>query len=281
MPRTPTPIPYFGGKAVMVKKLLPLIPDHRIYVEAFGGAASLLLAKDASPIEIYNDLNSGLVEFFRVLRDPAQVSELERLCTLTPYARQEFYDMRETWPTAPTPVERAHQWFLVARSSFSGLFAQSWGFSFGHSGRGMASAVSRYLGAIDRLPEISARLMRVQIEQRTAFRLFELYDSPETFWYLDPPYHPDTRRAGGYAHELTAQEHEQLIAILLTLKGKVLLSGYAHESYAALEKAGWTRRDWQTYCATATGSRSTGNLGTGAGAKQPRTETVWYNYPTP
>jgi len=68
--RLRSPMWWFGGKGKMVKKLLPLIPQHKIYVEVFGGGASLLFAKEPSPVEVYNDLNSDLVNFFRVLRDP-------------------------------------------------------------------------------------------------------------------------------------------------------------------------------------------------------------------
>lgn len=263
----------------MVAKLLPLFPPHRIYVEAFGGAASLLLAKQPSQVEVYNDLNSGLVEFFRVLRNPEEFAKFQHFVNLTPYARQEFYDNAGTWWHAEDPAERAARWFTVARASFSGCFGKSWSFSVARSSRGMPATVSRYLNSIDSLPEVAERLLRVQIEQRNAFRLFELYDTAETFFYLDPPYHPATRRAGGYAHEFSAQEHEQLITVLLTLKGKVLLSGYLCATYQRLEKAGWTRIDWPVTCGTASGTRSSGTLGAGAArAKQGRVESVWLNY---
>jgi DNA adenine methylase len=271
--------PYFGGKGLMVAKLLPLFPEHRIYVEAFGGAASLLLAKQPSEIEVYNDLNTGLVEFFRVLRDPEQFAKFQHIINLTPYSRREFYDNAAQWWHAEDPAERAARWFMVARASFSGLFGHSWSFSVSRSSRGMPATVSRYLNAIDSLPEVAARLLRVQIEHRDAFRLFELYDGPQTFFYLDPPYYPDTRRAGQYEHELSAQDHEQMIMVLLTLKAKVLLSGYLCPTYQRLEKAGWTRIDWPVTCGTASGTRTSGNLGVGAArANQRRVESAWLNY---
>jgi DNA adenine methylase len=196
--------PYFGGKAMMIAKLMPLLPAHHIYVEPFGGAGSLLLAKEPSKVEVYNDLDGGLVGFFRALRNPETFAELQRLASLTPYSRFEYFDNTANWQKAETEAERAYRWFMVARASFSGLFGHSWSFSVTNSSRGMAAAVSRYLGAIEALPEVAARLLRVQIEQRDALKIFDLYDTAETFFYLDPPYFPTTRRAGQYNHELTA-----------------------------------------------------------------------------
>jgi DNA adenine methylase len=125
--RLRSPIVWFGGKGAMVAKLLPLIPEHRIYVEPFGGGASMLVSKEPSAVEVYNDINSGLVNFFRVLRDSRQYGRLRRLAALTPYAREEFDFCRETWADAEETVERAYKWFVVARMSFSGIFGNSWG----------------------------------------------------------------------------------------------------------------------------------------------------------
>ena len=91
-----SPVRWYGGKGNMVKKLLKLIPEHKIYVEVFGGGASLLFAKEPSPIEIYNDIDEGLVNFFRVLRDPEKFGKFYAKAVLTPYSRAEFYYCRDT-----------------------------------------------------------------------------------------------------------------------------------------------------------------------------------------
>lgn len=106
----------------MVAKLLPLIPPHKIYVEVFGGGASLLFAKEPSPVEVYNDLDSGLVNFFRVLRDPGKFEKFYRKVCFTPYSREEYCFCRDTWGECKDDVERAYRWFVVARMSFSGKF---------------------------------------------------------------------------------------------------------------------------------------------------------------
>lgn len=280
-----SPIKWFGGKGPMVKKLLPLVPKHRIYVEVFGGGASLLLSKEPSLVEVYNDLDAGLVNMFRVIRDPDLFAEFHRRVQLIPYSRGEFYRYRELWWSgqAPTdPVENAVAFFVLARQSFGGEFGKSWSMSVSSSSRGMASAVSKWLSAIDLLPEVAERFLRVQIECLDWRRILPIYDTADTFFYFDPPYLPSTRKGGRYTHELSESDHEDLVDALLDLKGKALLSGYANPLYAKLEAAGWRRRDFATSCFAAGRTRASGLQGSGsATAKAPRTETVWANYDLP
>jgi len=271
-----SPITWFGGKGNMTAKLLKLIPPHHTYVEPFGGGGSLLFAKKPSPVEVYNDLDSGLVNFFRVLRDPEKFERFHRLVSFTPYSREEYNFCRETWEKCEDDVERAYRWFVVARMSFGGFFGHSWGFAVTRSLRGMADPCSRWLSTIEGLPEIHARLMRVQIEHKDFREIFTIYDTPNTLFYCDPPYVPDTRRAGTYKHEMSLQDHSKLVEILLKLKGKVLLSGYCHPVYEPLEQAGWRRYDYETACYAVGKTRKTGILGEGvAKEKQPRVESVW------
>ena len=117
-----SPIKWFGGKGGFVQNILPLVPKHKIYVEVFGGGASLLFAKTPAPVEVYNDVDSGLVGFFRVLRDKEKAAELWRVACLSPYSREEYGFCRETWEECKDEVERARRWFVVVRQSFGGLF---------------------------------------------------------------------------------------------------------------------------------------------------------------
>jgi DNA adenine methylase len=269
----------------MVKKLIPLVPEHRIYVEVFGGGASLLLAKEPALVEVYNDLDAGLVNLFRVLRDPALFAEFRRRVQLTPYSRGEFYRYRELWRAgqAPAdPVENAASFFVLARQNFGGMFGKSWGVAVSTSSRGMASEVSKWLSAIDHLPEVAERFLRVQVECLDWRRLLPIYDTAETFFYLDPPYLAATRKDGQYAHELADSDHEALVGALLALKGKALLSGYANPLYAKLEAAGWRRRDYATSCFAAGRTRASGLRGSSSVTdKAARTETIWANYDLP
>ena len=198
------------------------------------------------------------------------------LVAFTPYSREEYNFCRTTWEECEDEVERAYRWFVVARMSFSGRFAQSWSVVVAHSCRGMAGSCAKWLSAIQMLPLIHERFMRVQIENADFRNVLKRYDTPDTLFYCDPPYVPDTRRNGSYRHELTLDDHRELVEILLSLKGKVLLSGYAHPVYVPLEEAGWERLDFETACHAVARTRATGILGEGAAkAKQKRVESVW------
>jgi DNA adenine methylase len=271
-----SPINWFGGKGNMVEKLLKLIPKHHIYVEVFGGGAQLLFAKLPSPVEVYNDIDSSLVNFFRVLRDPEKFQRFHQLVSLTPYSREEYYFCRATWQQCEDDVERAYRWFVVARMSFGGDFGAGWGFSLNTSSRGMNKLCSDWLSTIELLPQIHTRIMRVQIEHKDFRELIPLYDTPKTLFYMDPPYIPETRRSGGYRYEMTIDDHKELVDIILKLKGMVMLSGYRHPIYEPLEQSGWVRYDYETACHAAGKTRGTGILGDGAAKRmQPRVESAW------
>src|SRR5436853_3428866 len=261
------PFAWFGGKGHLKNKLLPLIPKHEIYVEPFGGAASLLLAKEPSPVEVYNDLDSGLVNFFRVLRDSRRFRRLQLLSYLTPYSREEYDTALESWRDCNNVTDRAHRWWIVARMSFSGNFGASWGFTITKSSRGMAGAVSRYLGSIETLPLVHSRLMRVMIDHKNAFDVIDTYDTKQTFFYLDPPYVHSTRKAGTYKHELSDDDHRKLVAKLLKVKASVMLSGYRNPIYERLESEGWNRIDWQTVSHAAGRTRLTKIQGSGSASR--------------
>jgi DNA adenine methylase len=277
------PILCFGGKGNMVAKLLRLMPPHKVYVEVFGGGASLLFAKQPSPVEVYNDIDSDLVNLFRVLRDEEKFQRFYRLVSLTPYSREEYNFCRQTLEDCQDDVERAYKFFVLARQSFSGRIFVGWSFSVAESTRGMAGACSRWLGVIEKLPEFHARTMRVQIEHNDFRKIIPTYDTPETFFYCDPPYVPDTRRLGqAYRYDMTLDDHKDLVNLLLQIKGKAMLSGYRHEVYEPLEKAGWKRIDFPTACYAVGRTRHTKILGEGSALMmQPRVESVWINYEPP
>lgn len=260
----------------MRAKIPPLFPPHLRYVEPFGGGASILFAKEPVELEVYNDLDEGLVSLFRVLRDPKQFAEFRRLADLTLYARAEWNECRATWRNETDPIRRAYKWFVVARMSFGGCFAHSWGSVVTTSRRGMAGTCSNWQSTLDALPAIHDRLRRVQIECADWRVILEMYDTPDTLFYCDPPYVTSTRKSGGYLHEMTDADHRELVGRLLRLEGKAVLSGYPSPIYDPLTEAGWIRHDFETACHAAGRTRGTDLQGAGSClAKQPRTECVW------
>lgn len=274
-----SPIFWFGGKGKMVQKLLPLLPATKIYIEVFGGGASMLCARRPSPIEVYNDIDRGLYDFFTVLADPELFEQFYHRVALLPYCRQLYNDCRENWQGELDKIKRVAMWFVIARQSFGGCFGRSWGYNVSSTKRGMVGSVSRWLSCLDGLPQVHARLQCVQIECSDWRTILATYDTTETLFYLDPPYVPTTRRAGGYAHEMTEQDHRELIEVCLQAQGKICLSGYASEIYTPLETAGWERQDFKTVCHAAGRTRGTNILGEGAALNmQSRTESTWMNY---
>ena len=272
MPPLRSPIQWFGGKGHMQAKLLPLLPAHREYIEPFFGGGSIFFAKPPAKVETINDLDSAVMDFYRVLRD--QPEEFIRLAQLTPYSRELYNECRATWRAETDPVRRAWRWWVVARMTFSGTHA--WSSVVTNTCRGMAGTASRFLSSVDALPEVISRLQRAQIENAPALRVLERYTTPASLAYLDPPYVSSTRRRGGYSCEMTDTDHAELVEAILRLPGRFVLSGYAHTLYAPLEQAGWTRVDFDVACAAAGRTRNSGLQCEGAVlARQPRTESVW------
>lgn len=242
------PFAWFGGKASHTHRLLPLIPPHLTYVEPFAGSLALLFAKRPSPVEVVNDLDAGIVNFYRVLRDPQTYPELVRLVALTPYARAELQHCGSTWFDVADPVERAARWFTFVRQSVaghtSGRARGSWSFCRTDQARGMPASVSKWLSAIAGLPAVHERLQVVQIEHGSWLEVVQRFDGPETFFFLDPPYVHGTRSDQRYRHELSDDDHRELVAVARSLAGMALLCGHAHPIYEPLDAAGWLRHTW-------------------------------------
>ena len=237
---------YHGGKWAIAKWIISHFPKHRIYTEAFGGAASILLQKPRSYSEIYNDLYGDVVNLFRVLRDAEKSAQLADALELTPYSRQEF--IRAYEPTADE-VESARK--LVVRS-FMGFGTKVAKNSEANGFRGGAKCLRQSVAdEWSRMPvnvrAVAARMVGVVIEQRPATAVLTQYDTAETLHYVDPPYVKDSRGDDGddYAHEMTDEQHRQLAKVLNGLKGAVIVSGYGSKLYDELF-AGWRREELNT-----------------------------------
>lgn len=277
MLRLKPPIPWFGGKQQLCSKLLPLFPDHHTHVEVFGGAGALLFAKSPSPVEVYNDVYSDLVNFMRVLRDcDGMFPDFYNRACLSPYSREEWLFCRNHLNDDPDPVERARRFFVLARFSFSGKVGESFGINVAASQRGMVLKASSYRSVIDILPRLSERLVSVLVENRDFRDVVRIYDTDDSFFYLDPPYLPETRRRGKYKHEMTTDDHRDLVELLRNIKGKVMLSGYSSDLYDSL---GWNKHEWNVQCRAALRTRTSGLQGASALLSlRKRTECVWLNY---
>ncbi len=278
-PRCKSPVKWFGGKGNMIAKLRPLIPEHKVYVEPFCGGASMFFCKAPGGLEVINDLDEGLTNFYRVLRDPELFPKLLVKLMLTPYSRPEFNRAKKTWEREGDPLEKAYLWFVVIRQSFNGSTQNGWGSVVSSIERNMAKTCCNWQSVIADLFFFHERLMQCQVEQQDWRTILNRYDSKDTFFYLDPPYVLSSRRSGGYLHELADSDHVNLIERIKRLEGKVLLSGYPNEIYDALPSDRWNQKRFVTSCHAVARTKATGLTGKGAVNKnQPRTEVVWFNY---
>ena len=220
---------WYGGKFSHLEWLLPLLPSCHHYCEPFAGSAAVLLNREPSPVETYNDVDGEVVNFFDVLRNHRDA--LVEAIGLTPFSKGEFEAAIAGANGGLEPVERARQFYVRARQVRTGLAqtasAGRWAHCTLTSRAGMAGAVSRWLGAVEQLPEIAQRLLRVQFENAPAIEVIRRYDTPGTLFYCDPPYPHGSRGDNkAYRHEMSDEEHRVLGDVLRRCQGKVAVSSY-------------------------------------------------------
>jgi DNA adenine methylase len=259
---------WYGGKYSHLDWLLPLLPKAHHYCEPFGGSAAVLLNRDPSPVETYNDIDGEIVNFFRVLRE--QKEALIYAIGMTPFSREEFVRAIEANGNGINlpDLERARLFFVRARQVRTGLAQTAsvgrWANCLKTSRAGMAGAVSRWLGSVEGLEWIVSRLLRVQIEHDDSINVIKRYDSPDTLFYCDPPYPHDSRGdSKAYQYEMRDEDHIELHHVLSQVKGKVAISGYHGNLMDELYK------EWYVYEDKPKHAHS---------IKTERTEVLWTNY---
>jgi len=262
MRMTRPPVKWHGGKFYLARRIIALFPPHHTYVEPFGGAASVLLNKPPSPVEVYNDIDERITRLFRVLRDHPE--EFLKKLALTPYSEREWCECDHP---SEDEIEQARRDFVRWRQSIGGR-GQAFSYTLHRVRRRMADVVSGFLSAIDEeLPVIVERLRRVQIMCRDALWVIKSWDSPETLFYCDPPYYPDAvTRPDVYRHSMSPQEHKNLLELLCTCQGKVILSGYPNALYDGILRK-WRRLVFDMPNHAAGGSK-----------KNRCSEVVWLNW---
>lgn len=298
MPTRPI-LRYHGGKWILAPWIISHFQDHRVYVEPYGGAASVLLRKVRSYAEVYNDLDSEVVNLFRVCRECGP--ELRHLLSLTPFSREEY---QSSWQQCEDPMERARRIVIRSFMGFGSAAATRTGRTNANgeksAGTGFRSNSNRsgttpahdwknfsgtgfrdYTGESDgrsnrrsipagdwsnfgcALDAIIERLQGVVIENKDALEIMRTHDGLKTLHYVDPPYVASTRdRGADYIYEMTESDHALMAQNLHQLKGAVIVSGYANKLYDQELFKGWHR---VTKAALADGARK-------------RTEVLWMNY---
>jgi DNA adenine methylase len=263
---------YHGGKWKLAPWVMSFFPEHRIYVEAFGGGASLLLRKPRSLAEIYNDLDRDVVSLFRVLQNPRSAERLRRRLSVTPFARDE---LRRAYEPAVDAVDGAAKMIVRAFMGFGSASVtrtHMTGFrsSTKRHGDGSPPPSAEWGNWPDQVRHFVERLRGVVIENRDGLDVMAQHDTPGTLHYIDPPYLQATRsslknRNGNlghyYKHDMTDADHRRLGDGALALEGMVVVSGYPSPLYDRELFAGWERHECR-------------HMADGA---RPRTEVLWLN----
>jgi DNA adenine methylase len=241
-----SPITYYGGKKLMLRHILPLIPQHTIYVEPFAGGLAVYFAKPISALEIVNDLNGFVVNFWQQLK--SNYDALHALIEQTLHSRRSHHDAYVMYenPTLFTDLQKAWAFWVLCNMGRSGQISDTWGNS---------SQNDKVSKAIDNkrnrfTDELSARLSKTQIESIDAVELIKLKDSEQTFFYIDPPYvGSDMGHYKGY----TQTHFEDLLNTLQNIKGKFLLSSYRNAYLTKLVKdLGWYQIEIEMNLASST-----------------------------
>jgi len=207
------PLSYIGGKNRLAKRIIEIFPKHTTYVEAFAGGAQVFFHKEPSAVEVLNDLDGEIVNFFRVCQSHHE--ELVRYCHFLVVSRTWFELLKATDPATLTDIQRAARYFYILKNSFASLVrhpnyhvhvVQPPGFN------------------LDKLPQLlentHQRLERVQIECLPYEEIFKRFDRPATLFYLDPPYFG--RKL--YHYNFEASDFATLAERLAKLRGQFVLS---------------------------------------------------------
>jgi DNA adenine methylase len=282
------PLKWHGGKYYLAKRIVELMPAHLHYVEPFFGGGAVLLTRDPNDprlmmgpkapkngvSEVANDVNGELINFWKVLQSADQFADFSRIVQAIPFAEVEWHEAAarqkngDSRETARDPaVGRAVDFFVLCRLSLSGRMKSFTGITRTRTRRAMNNEVSAWLSTVEGLPAVHERLSQVMILNRKALEVIRSEDTANTLFYCDPPYLHETRvTTADYTHEMTREQHVELLTALNKCKGKVMLSGYASPLYADLLK------DWKAH------EFDLPNNAAGGEQKRRMTEVVWCNF---
>lgn len=228
-----TPISYYGGKQTMLKYILPLIPAHNLYTEAFCGGAAVLFAKRPADAEIINDINTELTNFYWC----AQVyySDLKQEIDKTLHSRDTHAHARHInlYPQFFSPVQRAWAVWALCKMSFASMLDGTFGYDF----NGMMP--KKLHNAKDEFTQrLCSRLEKVTLENRNALEVIACYDMPEAFHFVDPPY--VNSDCGHYEDTFNERNMAELLHLLEGVKGRFMLTMFPLEMIEEhAKKNGW------------------------------------------
>lgn len=228
-PRRPL-LRWHGGKFILSQWIISHFPQHRVYVEPYGGAGSVLLQKPRSYCEVWNDVNEDLYNLFWVMRN--HYGELADSLRLTPFSRREF---EIAHLPHSNPIEKARRLVIRSYMGFGSGSASNMDRPTGfraNTNRSGTTPAHDWVNYEKHMHQLADRIRGIVLECRPALQVMASHDSGHTLFYLDPPYLEETRKGfGAYSHEMSKENHIEMLDFVLRLKGMVVISGYSSELY--------------------------------------------------
>lgn len=232
-----TPISYYGGKQKLAATILKLIPTHTLYCEPFIGGAAIFFAKEPSKVEVINDVNKELVNFYKTVQN--DFVGLEKHIRITLHSRDLHRKANVIYgnPDMFSEIQRAWAVWVMSTQSFASMLDGSWGYDIAKNTTTLKISNKRASFTED----YAIRLQNVQIECTDALRIIKARDTKDAFFYCDPPYYnSDMGHYDGYSIE----DYEGLLKCLSKVKGKFLLSSYPSPILKQYVKAfGWHQKE--------------------------------------
>ncbi len=223
-------IAWVGGKRILAKTIVSMLPKHRTYIEVFGGAGWVLFKKDPSEVEVWNDKNSDLVNLYRVIRKSPEEFKRRQYFLLS--SREEYNAFQAALKTGQfkNNIDRAIAFYYCIKNSFGAGVYSSWGYG--------PSSKPRYNPDLEGIQDVRERLKRVYIDNLSFDRLIPNWDRKESLFYCDPPYYMLLEKTGRayYQHEFTAEDHTRLRDTLKGIDGRFILSYDDHPEVRKLYK---------------------------------------------
>lgn len=235
---------YYGAKHRISSSLIELFPPHNAWVEVFCGSAAITLAKAPAQIEVINDLDSNVVNFFRQLRINRR--RLLEAVELTPYSRKEF-EKAKVIRNTDSQLERARKFVIVSMMTVNatiGSAKSGFSYSISYARNGVEARVSRWNNISERISKVVNRLKNVRVENRDARTIVQMFlDRPATLMYLDPPYFAP-RRHNYPIDERDRLFHEELLDLCCSSKAMMIISNYDNRLYRKYlnRNTGWKRK---------------------------------------
>ncbi len=246
---------YPGAKWNLAEWIVSQLPPHKVYLEPYFGSGAVFFNKKLSKIETINDIDSDVINFFKVIREKPK--ELEYLIEYTPWAREEYYNSYEK---TDNNLENARRFLVRCWQSFGSRTYSKTGWRHSTTKAGPCMT-SQWKDVPKRIKQVADRLKDAQIENMDALELIDKYNNEDVLIYADPPYLLSTRSGKLYKHEMREKDHIELLMLLKKHKGLVIISGYDNELYNNM-LSDWNKKHKKTVTEK-------------AGIK---TEVIWTNF---